>query len=196
MPSIPIAAARLPKHGILSFGFQRAPTSAHPDGHTHNGVDLPAPIGTPVRAAHSGTVTHATNRWHQGFTGYGNVIVIDHGDGTHALYAHLNQAYVSPGQRVDEGAVIGEVGNTQYNAPDHVSLLSTGPHLHFELSPRPYPQPSAAARLDPVAWFEEGATDPLVRRPAATLAESLSRLSSSPASGPCPGSRGGKPDDT
>lgn len=196
MPSIPIAAAVLPRLGVRSYGYQREPTSAHPAGHTHNGVDLPAPIGTPVRAAHAGVVTHATRRWEQGFTGYGNVIVVDHEDGTWALYAHLNQPYVKAGDRIEEGATIGEVGNTQYNAPDHVSVIAGGPHLHFELSPRPYPQASNATRLDPVAWFEETDTDPLARRPATTLAQSLSPLSSSAQSAPCSISKGKKHDDT
>lgn len=148
MPTKPISNAALPTEGILSFGFQRSPT------HVHNGVDLPAPIGTPVLAARSGLVKYATRAWQQGFTGYGNVVVIAQDDGTFALYAHLEEPLVEAGEPVHEGEPIGRVGTSQYSAPDHVSHFATnGAHLHFEVSATPYPQESTAPRLDPVAWL-------------------------------------------
>lgn len=84
----------------------------------HGGVDMAAPIGTPIRAAGSGTVISAG--WGGG---YGNLIQIDHGNGLITRYAHLSQIEVSPRQPVGRGEVIGRMGSTG---------ASTGSHLHFE----------------------------------------------------------------
>ena len=86
----------------------------------HQGVDISAPIGSPIVAADSGTVTTA------GWQGnYGITVIIDHGGGRIVtLYAHLSRTAVSVGQRVAKGQVIGYVGTTG---------RSTGPHLHFEV---------------------------------------------------------------
>lgn len=195
MPVIPILGAVPATKGILSFGFQRSPT------HVHNGVDLPFPEGTAVRAAMAGLVTHATRAWQQGFTGYGNVVVIAQEDGTHALYAHLQKPAVDAGEPVKSGEIIGYVGRTQYNAPEHTSMLQTGPHLHFEVSPTPYPQDSHAPRIDPVGWLATGAkavrdfadevTRPFARAPEAPGPQSQRPRSSQ--SSPAPRSR--KPGD-
>jgi murein DD-endopeptidase MepM/ murein hydrolase activator NlpD len=89
----------------------------------HPGVDLLAPVGTPVWAAGGGTVVTAVSGG--GYNGgYGNVIYIDHGDGKQTRYAHLSTVRVSVGQRVQQGAVIGNVGMTGN---------TSGPHLHFEV---------------------------------------------------------------
>lgn len=146
--TIPIDGKRLPTTGILSFGFQRS-------DHIHNGIDIVAPEGTKIRAAASGIVKYATRKWQQGFTGYGNVVVIKNLDGTWSLYGHLRQPLVNAGDLVDSGQLIGEVGTTQYLGPDHVSHVKTGPHLHFEVSPTPYPQPNTNPRIDPIAWLKE-----------------------------------------
>lgn len=86
----------------------------------HPGIDLATPKGTPVTAADSGYVE--TVGWDT--TGYGNMILVNHGNGFVTRYAHLSEWYVTPGQSVKKGAMIGRVGSTGH---------STGPHLHFEV---------------------------------------------------------------
>ena len=86
----------------------------------HRAIDILMPIGSPVVAVADGVVESAG--WHA--YGYGNVIMIDHGDGTKTLYAHLNSVNVAAGQTVSQGELIGETGHTGN---------STHPHLHFEL---------------------------------------------------------------
>jgi murein DD-endopeptidase MepM/ murein hydrolase activator NlpD len=88
-------------------------------GRLHAGIDIPAPIGTPIRAAKSGRVVIA------GWTGgYGNYTCIDHGGGMSTCYGHQSSIGVGVGQNVSQSQVIGLVGNTGN---------STGPHLHFEV---------------------------------------------------------------
>ena len=85
----------------------------------HNGVDYGAPIGTPVHAAGDGEIVFAGRQ-----NGYGNVIQVRHGNERLTVYAHLSRIEVAKGQRVDQGAIIGAVGQTGW---------ATGPHLHFEV---------------------------------------------------------------
>jgi murein DD-endopeptidase MepM/ murein hydrolase activator NlpD len=114
-------------NGLLSFPIDAVITShfgwrTHPVLGTrrlHAGTDFGADTGTPIRAAGSGTVIYAG--W-QG--GYGNTVVIDHGQGMTTLYGHCSQLYVSEGQAVQKGAAVAAVGSTG---------VSTGPHLHFEV---------------------------------------------------------------
>lgn len=146
--ALPVDGAKLPSSGILSYGFQRTPT------HVHNGIDLPAPRGTLVRAAAPGTVIYANSEWRQGFTGYGRNVVIAHRDAW-TLYAHLETVDVVPGQLVIEGQRIGTVGNSRFTAPGNFADNSGGTHLHFEASARQYPLPSDAKRLDPIAWLRD-----------------------------------------
>ena len=102
-----------PTSGVLTseFGYRW--------GRNHDGIDVGAPVGTAIRAADGGTVIHSG--W---LGGYGLAIEIDHGGGYITLYAHNNSNYVSVGDRVFQGQVIAEMGNTGN---------STGPHLHFEI---------------------------------------------------------------
>lgn len=89
----------------------------------HPAVDISSWTGNPVKAADSGYVALASSggSWN---TGYGNYIIIDHGNGFSTLYAHLSSVFVKPGENVARGEQIGLVGNTGH---------STGPHLHFEI---------------------------------------------------------------
>lgn len=89
------------------------------NGRMHKGLDIAAPTGTRVLAAAPGRVTYAD------WAGtYGMLVVIDHEDGTLTRYAHNSHIVVRPGQRVEAGQHIADVGSTG---------LSTGPHLHFEV---------------------------------------------------------------
>jgi len=85
----------------------------------HTGIDINAGIGTPVIAAESGTVLVSTLDG-----GYGEYIIIHHGDGLVSVYGHLKSRTVARGDTVSKGDLIGYSGN---------SGLSSGPHLHFEL---------------------------------------------------------------
>jgi murein DD-endopeptidase MepM/ murein hydrolase activator NlpD len=103
-------------------------------GKIHAGIDIAAPIGTPILAAASGTVEYAT--WNDG--GYGNMIDIRHADGTITRYAHMNELYVKEGQTVSQGQTIGAMGSTGF---------STGPHLHFEI------RPNGGSAIDPMTFL-------------------------------------------
>jgi len=111
--------------GILGSGTFVWPTrartlSGNDYSSIHRGIDLRAGLGDPVVAVDNGVVTYAGwNEW-----GYGNLVVIDHGNGWESVYAHLNQWNVQCGQSVTQGELIGAAGNTG---------RSSGPHLHFEL---------------------------------------------------------------
>jgi murein DD-endopeptidase MepM/ murein hydrolase activator NlpD len=100
-------------------------------GRYHKGIDMVTAKGTPVRTAANGTVTYA------GRDGdYGNVVIVDHGNGMSTHYAHLDKEFAKEGQEVKRGEIIGAVGSTG-NA--------TTPHLHYEVrkneqpvNPQPY----------------------------------------------------------
>lgn len=100
------------------YGWRQNPTGA--GAYTHQGVDLAAGTGTPIRAAHSAQVVRSG--WN--FSGYGISVLLDDQDGTYSHYAHMSRTAVSPGQWVSAGEVIGYVGATGD---------VTGPHLHFEI---------------------------------------------------------------
>lgn len=85
----------------------------------HSGMDIAAPLGTPVKAPAKGKVIY--DGW---LRGYGRVVVLDHGRGYSTLYAHLSASLVKENQVVNAGAVIAKVGKTGN---------TTGPHLHFEV---------------------------------------------------------------
>ena len=103
-----------PTKGVLTSGYgQRW-------GRMHKGIDIAAPVGTPIVAAAPGVVVSAG--WNSG--GYGNLVEIQHPDGSLTLYAHNNRILVRRGQEVAQGQQISEMGSTGN---------STGPHCHFEV---------------------------------------------------------------
>jgi murein DD-endopeptidase MepM/ murein hydrolase activator NlpD len=105
-------------------------------GVTHYGVDIAAPIGTPVYAATDGVVQRAGTA-----TGFGYAVYIRGDDGAVTVYGHVNEYYVSAGERVAAGERIAEVGNRGQ---------STGPHLHFEVHPG---GAMYGGQIDPVPWL-------------------------------------------
>ena len=128
---------------IIARGTHLAPgMTAELDGHTfiwpvpqykhvsrwmggsdnHKGADIAAPRGTPIIASASGTVVTAT--YHNSVFSYGNYVILDHGDGYRTLYAHMSAFAVKQGDVVQQGQIIGYVGDTGY---------SFGCHCHFEM---------------------------------------------------------------
>ncbi len=85
----------------------------------HDGIDLAAPLGAPIRVIASGTVLYSDPHG-----GYGRYIVVLHNDGYSSHYGHCKEIKVRPGQTLRAGEIIGTVGSTG---------ISTGPHLHFEI---------------------------------------------------------------
>ncbi len=100
--------------GTVSSGFGVR------EGHPHEGIDIAAPVGAPIRAVDDGEVAYAGN----GLRGYGNVVLVRHGEGFLTVYAHNAQNLVQTGQRVARGQIIGRVGQSGH---------ASGPHLHFEV---------------------------------------------------------------
>jgi len=118
-PQVP-EAMLFPVVGQITSGFGYRPHPTTGERKLHKGIDITAPIGTPILAAETGTVIEAG--WDNG--GYGNLVKLRHPDGSITLYAHSNRLLVQKGQVVQKGDVIAEVGSTG---------LSTAPHLHFEI---------------------------------------------------------------
>lgn len=110
----------VPVEGRITSAFGKRPHPKTGKEKMHRGVDIAAPIGTPVFAAGAGTVKKAK----RDAKGYGNIVVIDHGDGLMTLYGQLNDFSVETGATLRAGQQFAEVGS---------SGDSTGPHLHFEV---------------------------------------------------------------
>ncbi|HWA51557.1 MAG TPA: M23 family metallopeptidase [Patescibacteria group bacterium] len=113
-----------PTQGVITQGFYWY----------HPGVDIANPAEPNILAADSGTIIR--EGWDN--TGYGNMIMIDHGNGYQTLYAHMSAFYVTLGQTVHRGDVIGRMGSTGN---------STGPHLHFEVH-------QAGVHLNPLNFLQ------------------------------------------
>lgn len=110
---------QLPLQGRITseFGLRNDPINGR--HRRHHGVDIAAPIGTPIGAAAAGTVVFAGRRG-----GYGNTIIIEQADGKQTLYGHAAELLAKVGDQVTAGQTIATVGSTG---------RSTGPHLHFEV---------------------------------------------------------------
>jgi murein DD-endopeptidase MepM/ murein hydrolase activator NlpD len=128
-PVAPVAGSAAPPlvAGGARFGWPLAsvartvgsPFGAR-EGRAHEGIDLPAPTGTPVLAAADGAVVYAGS----GIRGYGNLVVLQHAGDLLTVYAHNSAIFVAQGQAVRAGERIAAVGQTG---------RATGPHLHFEV---------------------------------------------------------------
>src|SRR6476619_4401435 len=106
-----------PVNGVITSGF--GPRW----GRMHSGIDIAGPAGTPIHAAADGVVISAG--WNDG--GYGNLVKIQHPNGSVTFYAHNQKVLVRQGQQVHKGEIIAELGSTGN---------STGPHCHFEIRPQ------------------------------------------------------------
>ncbi|SDD79438.1 M23 family metallopeptidase [Auraticoccus monumenti] len=106
----------------------------------HTGMDLSAPIGTPIRAAADGVVVGPAS----GAGWAGIHVVVKHADGSHTLYAHMASTAVSPGQQVKAGTLVGVVGMTG---------RTFGPHLHFEWYPAGAAPGDVYSSKDPYVWM-------------------------------------------
>lgn len=164
----PVSATRVSSGFGLRFhpllGFSRL----------HKGIDFAAPYGAAVRAVRDGVVAHSG--W---AGGNGQLVRLRHAGALGSGYAHLSQLYVSPGQQVRQGEVIGLVGATG---------LATGPHLHFEVYRDGEAVDPAGVRFSPSAALSPAAQSVLRAR--------LARLTALPiaASGPPLGAAGGGPE--
>lgn len=113
MMNRPVVGGRL----TSNFGMRRHPLLGY--SRMHKGMDIGVAYGTPIVAATDGVVKFAG--WHGG---HGNYVMLSHGGGLATAYAHMSRIAARPGQRVEQGQVIGYVGSTG---------LSSGPHLHYEV---------------------------------------------------------------
>ena len=113
------------EHGTFGRGFGYV--RKHRKAKRHDGVDIGAPVGEKVRAVNDAIVAYSDN----GVSGYGNMVMLVHKDGTVSTYCHQRANYVFAGQQERRGQVIGEVGLTG---------ITRGPHLHFEWHVRGRPK--------------------------------------------------------
>lgn len=157
LPANPYACAAatvaLPTTARLMSRFGMRPSRRDGNERLHAGVDIGGPRGQTIYSARPGVVelvgSDAVRRGP--LDGYGNAVVIRHEDeGKWALYAHLDQALVVPGQRVEAGEPIGRMGaTTNGKFPGMVH------HLHLEVRTRPLPGPYGRDNVDPAVWLAE-----------------------------------------
>jgi murein DD-endopeptidase MepM/ murein hydrolase activator NlpD len=124
------------------FGVRSDPLNGRP--RSHRGLDMPGRTGTPIVAAAGGVVRFAGRRG-----GYGHMIEVTHPDGSATRYAHLSRILVRPGEAVDRGQLIAEMGSTG---------RSTGSHLHFEYR-------IGGVAVDPRGYLREASRESFVTGP-------------------------------
>jgi len=131
--AIPVQGQFWPVNGIITgtFGTWRGGKRY---GHVHAGVDIAASHGAPIVAPLSGTVSFVGRKG-----GYGQTVIIDHGNGISTLYGHNSAIHVAEGDHVRKGEEIANVGSTGH---------STGPHLHYEVRLEGKP-------VNPLAWTDK-----------------------------------------
>lgn len=136
IPAIQPISNKSLKRIASGFGYRIHPI--YKTWRMHTGIDFTAPIGTPIYATGDGVVERLKNK----MTGYGKVVIINHGFGYESLYAHMSKIIVKPGEKVKRGQIIGYVGNTG---------RSTGPHVHYEIRKNGKP-------INPVHFFYQDLT--------------------------------------
>ncbi len=149
--------ARGPDAGLVARGNVSSVFGPRGPEGVHAGVDIAAPEGTEIRAARDGVIVDMSPDGLR--DGYGNLLLLEHADGTVSLYAHMKK--FGPGLKVGKaiaaGTVVGYVGNTQ--APKTKPMK---PHLHYEVlqgyntwKGRIVVNPSSPSRLEPQAWLRK-----------------------------------------
>lgn len=135
-----------PINGRLEGGYGGRSDPFSGEGAMHTGIDISAPVGTPVKVTADGIVIHSN--WNGG---YGRCVIVDHGNGYQTWYAHLSRMDVVEGQEIRQGDIIGLVGATG---------RATGPHLHYEVrihstpvNPYRFMQRSLASKSAPASDF-------------------------------------------
>jgi murein DD-endopeptidase MepM/ murein hydrolase activator NlpD len=111
--------SRWPVRGQVNSGYGSRVSPWSAQSEFHSGLDIGAPVGTPVRAPAPGTVVFAGVH-----AEYGQILIVDHGNDTKSIYGHLSKVYVVENQKVERGEAIALTGNTG---------RSSGPHLHYEI---------------------------------------------------------------
>ncbi len=124
-----------PMNNYVSSGYGMRMHPIFQEERMHYGIDVGGTAGQEIVAIAAGTVSVATNN-----ASYGNYVMINHGDGTASLYAHMSELKVSVGQTVKQGQTVGLCGSTGW---------ATGPHLHFEIRVN-------GATTDPLAYYSAG----------------------------------------
>ena len=121
--------------GIFSSGFGvRVSPLGEAMEKMHEGLDIAGSVGTPIHAPANATVIYAGKK-----SGYGSIVILDHGYGLETWYGHTSKILVKPGQLVRRGQSIALIGNSGH---------STGPHLHYEVRVHGIP-------VDPLAYILE-----------------------------------------
>jgi septal ring factor EnvC (AmiA/AmiB activator) len=121
-----------PAQGPVTAGFGRAPASRFGGGVVRNGIEIGSAEGSPARAVHEGRVAFADV-----FSGFGRLVIVDHGQGAFSLYGHLATIDVERGAHLDAGSVVGTTGRAPGGAPA----------LYFELRVDGRP-------VDPLQWLK------------------------------------------
>jgi murein DD-endopeptidase MepM/ murein hydrolase activator NlpD len=117
--NVNILPSSWPVMGRLGDGFGTRHDPFSGEGAMHTGIDIATAYGTPVKVTADGIIRHAS--W---YSGYGQCVIVDHGNGYQTLYGHLSKIDVMEGQEIRQGEPIGRVGS---------SGRSTGSHLHYEV---------------------------------------------------------------
>lgn len=123
-----------PARGPISSRFGRQPSSRFGTSIARNGIEIAVAEGQPARSVHEGVVAFADQ-----FTGYGNLVIVEHGDGAFSLYGHLSTVQVQKGAKLEPLAVVGRTGRNPNGTPS----------LYFELRVDAKP-------VDPLQWLQKG----------------------------------------